>query len=362
MTGFTYNGVHCSAFGLGYIPDRTEQWFPDPEYEINDKDVEWKDGGYYYGANAKVRVFTLKCYFEEIDIATRQKIKQWVRRDSVGKLVFDDKPFVYWIVRPAKIPVGNWYLDSNESHSGTVTITFNAYEPFGYMTRKSNTAQDDDDAGDYCNIIDQIEMPDEPQAGDTSFDIYNPGTESCGLTIEISGSTDNPFRFYNETNGSKCEFGDLPTSTMRVKIDGDTGYVSAYLAGSESTESGFAYHDKGVVKLTPNSMTDCGYHYSGTSGTLHMFELIGEMVTSRMIGAKIYIDSVVGAFTVTSVSTANNRVYCTATGLPTVPETGTCTVQTLNHIVIQEKRDGAWTTPSTLTLTYIKTDYFPRVL
>lgn len=257
MTGFSYNGVHCSTFGLVYVPSYDDLWVSNPEFDVYDKDVEWRHGGYWYGAKARKRTFTIKCLFEEIDIATREKIKQWVRRDSAGQLVFDDKPFVYWDVRPGKIPVGNWYMDNNDTHSGTVTLTFNCYDPFGHLTRKyntpSNTGVHDDGASDYCNLIMYDEMPADPVPTDTSFNVYNPGTEECGLTIEISGTTSNPFRFFNATNNTECVFESLPADGLHVKINGENGYVMTKMAGSDFGENGYAYHDRGVVRLSPNT-------------------------------------------------------------------------------------------------------------
>lgn len=364
MTGFTYNGVHCSEFGLEYIPDRSAQWFPDPEYDVYDKDVEWMHGGYYYGSRATVRKFQLKCFFEEIDTATRQAIKNWVRRDSTGVLIFDEIPFIYWLVRPGKIPVGNWYLDNNETHSGTVDLTFNAYSPFGRLLRKANTSgRTDDHSEDYCNLISADDMPAEPITSDTSFDIYNPGTEPCGLYLELSGSVSHPFRFFNESNGTKCEFNSLPSNNLRILVNGDSGYVTTYAAGSESTENGFAYHNKGVIRLNPN----CGksgveYTYLGRNGTLYAFELDGCKVSNDLAGAEFKLEGVNTVFTVVSVSRGVNRVYCSADGQPTVPASGTCSYKTLNHIVIQEKTNNTWSAPTTLQLTYIHTDYNPRAL
>ena len=361
MTGFTYNGTHSSEFGLYYIPDETDSWIKDAEYDVYDADVSWKHGGYYYGNKTKVRTFTIKCMFEEIDVATRQAIKAWLHRDTNGTLVFDEIPFVYWNVHPGKIPVGEWYLDNNESHSGTVTITFNAYEPFGYLTRKSNRDIPPDNANDYCNLIDMHDMPADPTVSSTSFEIYNPGTENCGLTIEIAGTTSNPFRFYNNTNGTVCMFNSLPTSSLHLKIDGDTGFVSTFMSGSDSAENGFAYHDRGIVRLSPNyGRSNIAYRYLGKNGTLYIFELTGYTVTNNLIGANVMVGDI--KFTVASVSRVLNRVFCTAENNPTFPESGTCTVRTMNNISIQEKSGNSWVAPSTLSLSYISVDYRPRAM
>lgn len=361
MFGFTYNGIHSSRYGLYYTQSAEEKWFNDPEYDVYGEDIDWRHGGYYYGCKAKVRTFTIKCCFEEIDIATKQHIKQWVGRDTSGKLIFDDMPFVYWNVHPGKIPVGNWYLDTDESHSGTVTITFVAYEPFGYLTRKYNApGSPDDGAENYCNIISVSEMPPAPTTSSTSFDVYNPGTEECGLSIEISGSTSNPFRFFNNANGTMCVFGSLPTNNLHVLVDGDTGYV-----GMANGTNGYAYHDKGIVKLSPTTgRDDVPFEYTGLNGTLYGF-ILGEYdVTKKCVGATLKIDGVDDTtFTVTNVAIGINKIYCTRDGDGTPPETGTCSIKQVNVISIEEYVNSSWTkNHSTLSLNSISVDYNPRLL
>lgn len=364
MLGFTYNGIHSSTFGLYYIPDAEDQWFNDAEYDVYDNDVDWRHGGYYYDSKAKNRTFTIKCYFEEIDVAKRQQIKQWLKRDTNGQLFFDNMPFVYWIVHPAKIPVGKWYLDTAESHSGTVTITFNAYEPFGYLVRKYNSpSTPDDNAEDYCNLINSDEMPAAPTTTDTVFNVYNPGTEDCGLSIEVAGSTTNKFRFYNESNGTECVFGSLPTNSTHVRVDGETGYVGVGNGGASG--NGYAYHDRGVIRLNPNTgRSDVPFTYNGVTGTTYSFDLSGYPVDNSMIGATMEVEGLNNTtFTVISTNKPNNRIYCTRTGSGTPSSTGECSIKTVNRIVVQEYVSNNWTTTrSTLSLSYIDIDYFPRLL
>ena len=361
MSGFTYNGVHCEDLGLYYIPTKENLWFSDPDYEVYDEGIDWRHGGVYFTSKAKIRTFTLKCYFEEIDVKRRQAIKEWVHRDSSGLLVFDDMPFIYWNVRPGKIPAGNWYLDSNESHSGTVTLTFNAYEPFGYLTRKYNNGQNDH-SEDYCNLIDAGDMPDAPETSDTSFEVYNPGTETCGLSIEIAGSCSNHFRFFNETNGTFCDFNSIPAGGLRLAIDGETGYVDTHVANSSSKENGFAYHEKGVVRLEPNAgRSGVSFVNGTTSGTEYQMDLVGYPVTQAIRGATVTIGNDI-VLTVSSISTANNRIWCTSESAVTMPTSGTCSIKTINKIRIEEKPGDSWVTPTTLSLSYIGIDYRPRAM
>lgn len=255
MSGFTYNGTHCSTYCVYYIPDASDRWFEGPDFEVYSKDVTWKHGGYYYGNKAKNRVFSLKCYFEEITTKQREDIRKWLHRDTHGTLIFDDMPFVYWNVRPTKIIPGTIYNDTGK-YSGTFTVEMTAYEPFGYLTRKSNMPTDDDNANDYCDLIANASMPAAPTTSGSRFDVYNPGREVCGLTIRLRGTTSNPIMFINTDNDTSCVIRTLPTSNLTLDIDGDTGMVKVYQGiYANAYESGFAYHDRGIVRLNPGLNT-----------------------------------------------------------------------------------------------------------
>lgn len=255
MSGFTYNGIHCSTYNIEYIPDAADRWFSGADFDVYDKDVAWKHGGFYYGNKAKNRVFSLKCYFEEITIKQREDIRKWLHRDTRGQLVFDDKPFVYWNVIPTKLIPGNIYNDYGK-YSGTFTLELTAYEPFGYLTRKYNLPTDHDNANDYCDLIAASEMPADPTISDSRFNVYNPGREVCGMTIRLEGSTSNPIMFINADNDTSCVIRDLPPDNLTLDINGETGNVTVYYGSlSGSYESGFAYHDRGIVRLNPGLNT-----------------------------------------------------------------------------------------------------------
>lgn len=412
LSGFTYNGVHSEEFGLYYLPTEEDRWFLDPEYEVYSTDIEWKHGGVYYDSKATIRTFTLNCFFENIDVAKRQAIKAWLKRGTIGMLTFDDMPFVYWIVRPGKIPVGNWYYDQ-DTFSGTVVITFNAYEPFGYLTRKCNTGSVSDNAADYCNLIDEEDMPAAPEIyvprkyTKTSqtlvldspywFEVYNPGTEACGLSIEIGGSTSNPIRFYNTTNDTFCIFNGLPqievkgaTSSEYIGINGDTGLV--YVSDGDYQYTDFSYHDKGVVRLEPNiGVSNVQYVNGVISEDECAMDIIGYKVTSELKGAVVTfkMEELSDARAiVVDVDSEHNRIYCvpdlyipsdfkggtseSQSEQDEFPETGTISIKTVNRIIVQQwinesirtaiYTSGAWGDPSTLQVDYIKVDYKPRLM
>ena len=87
MQGFTYDGIYSGDMGVWYIPDPSALWSPSPDYEVLDSEDGTRDGGSYYKSRVKKRTFTLSCYYEEITLATREKIRAWLHRDTSGELV-----------------------------------------------------------------------------------------------------------------------------------------------------------------------------------------------------------------------------------------------------------------------------------
>jgi phage-related protein len=258
MGGFTYNNIHSSTYHVEYIPDADDRWFQGADFDIYETNVAWKHGGYYYGNKAKIREFTMKCWFDQITKKQREQIRKWLGRDTSGTLILDDMPFVYWKVRPAKVIPGKLYNDHqdftmNHVYSGTFTLVLHAYDPFGYLTRKYNTQSDDDNANDYCDLLPQSEMPAAPSTSSYSFNVYNPGTEPCGLRIKIGGTATKTFRFFNSTNKTRCELNGLPSSLV-VDIRGDTGRITLHTANSElNEEENWSYHNGGYIILSPGT-------------------------------------------------------------------------------------------------------------
>lgn len=368
MSGFTYNGVHCSTYKCEYVPDGSARWFEDAAFKVYDSDVTWKHGGYYYGNRVNIRQFKLKCYFEEITVAEREKIRRWLGRNTSGRLIFDDRPFIYYNVRPTNVVSGEIYNDTGK-YSGTFTVTFSAHDPFGYLTRKSNAGTESDNAEDYCGLISTSNMPDSPTTSSTSFNVYNPGTEACGLSIQVAGTAGKPFRFFNKANGTQCAISSLPSNGLILDINGDTGMVLVKSSVSAKTgNNGYAYHDYGYVRLEPWEQyvsVPCTFAVDGQNNNNRIITLTNMPASEKMLGALIDVSATRKAHVI-AVNTSNNKLTCTISGSGAMPTGGSGTVDRIllmNQIIIEEKNtNGAWVTPTSLTLTTLNIDYSPRAL
>lgn len=257
MDGFSFNGTHCSEFGIGYIPAPANRMLGVPEYSQIEETVTGRHGGYNHGNQVKIREFKLECYIEGASIETFERMYQWIHRDQAGKLIFDDRPFVYYNVYPSQKPTGKLYPSSDSCNSynkdklwsGTLTLYFKAFEPFGYMNYTSYEGYDIDGASMYCGIIESHEMPPkiEPSVGD--YLVYNPGTEVADTVIRISGTAPEGVSIVNYTTGDKCVLLTLPPDPDYLELDSQSGSVQQLPSKSESFA--FEYHDEGFIRLAP---------------------------------------------------------------------------------------------------------------
>lgn len=293
MDGFSYRGVHCCEFGIGYIPGPAERMLNYPEFKQYEEDVKGRDGAYYYGNNVNVRDFELDCYVEKVSTEDLEKMYQWLHRDYEGKLVFDNRPFVYYEVRPSKPPKGNLYPTTEYCNStgvtlwsGTLTLYFKGYEPHGKMSYIFYEETDVDNAKDHCGILPRSKMPSQisPQAG--SYLVYNPGTEKTNTVIRIAGHAPNGVTITNNTTNEKCTLLHLPANTDWLEIDGNVGGV--YEEGS-NPHLAFEYHEEGYITLAPCVPYCRDISATYTKGS-NIVSVLDTRMTDEFVGRYIWIN------------------------------------------------------------------------
>lgn len=210
MDGFTYRGVHCEELGCTYIPDASANWFASPDFDVSTDSVNWRDGRLYYYTRRKPRTFTLNCYFENITKAGREQIRRWLDAKTSGDLVFDERDYVKYKVRPGKYVQGKIYRQHEDywledRYEGTFTITFEADDPIGYLTKLTDDDLLDTQHGRICNILPTSLMPAAPTASSRDFMILNQGTMPCHPIIRLAGTASNGLDILNNTNGDLCQ-------------------------------------------------------------------------------------------------------------------------------------------------------------
>lgn len=274
VTGFTFMGMHSSDLGVYYAPDAGTMFDDREDIDIYEDDVEWRDGGLYYGMKAKPKEFSLSCFFEDLPERQYQRMKQWLDAGNQGKLIFDDAPWKYYDVVLTKKTSGKTYLHRNEAsgqkeYSGTMTITMTAYAPpFAHMTCKAINADAPEGITDVCNILKAEEMPPAPAVDDRDFLVYNCGIVTTPCVMRIGGTVDeNGMTIVNETTGQKCRLTSLPPSPAYLEIDSGKGSVKVVDPSTASKMIAFEYHDLGYISLAPNSLLDDTVRIAHTAGS-----------------------------------------------------------------------------------------------
>lgn len=265
-SGFTFKGIHSSRFGVYYIPDYSKMFDDRAEVSVYDNDIDWRDGGVYYGKRTKPRVFELDCFYEDLDERTYNQMKQWLEADGKGRLILDESPWKYYDAVLTKTMTGKKYVHQDEDSmkplfSGTFTATMTAYDPpYGKMLYKAIDKDEPDSNGAVreCGIIPKEYMPAEPSVEDRSFLIYNCGTRQTPCVIRIGGETDTDgIAIINETNGSTCKIKALPPDPAYLEINSEDGSVKVIDPTTSRSEIAFEYHDLGYITLSPcESMFD----------------------------------------------------------------------------------------------------------
>ena len=225
------------------------------EYETTDTDYESRDGGYFYGNRVKPKEFSLSCYFEDITTEMKEDMIRWLDRRTDGKLIFDRRPWCWYDVRPTKIAQFKEYTAADGNISGTFTVTFTAYDPFAVMEKLSltNAAADRGEKAETA-ILYTSEMPAAPAVNESSFLLYNPGTEMADTVIRIAGDTGEEMKIKNITTGQECVLKNVTragTTAAGLWIEIDSKRGQTKLKGAAEDSLAYELHDGGYIQLAP---------------------------------------------------------------------------------------------------------------
>jgi len=260
---------------------------------VLDYDKAWFPGGEYYHTRVKTKKKEITCYYEQITIAEREDILRWLDRRTSGELIFDDRPYAVYTVRPTKKIAFKDYLQmeaDNELYSGTFTITFSAHDPFARLTcttlEECNTVQARAELG----LLPAAYMPPAARPGNTDALVYNPGTETGHSIIRFAGrvgSTDLTIK--NTTTGDVCKLkAGLETGDYEYyELDSKTGRVTK--TNIDGTVLDFAFHDEGYITFAPCRPIEENIRVSKTANSRNITTSSG-FFTEDMKGKYIYLD------------------------------------------------------------------------
>lgn len=211
--GFSFNGYRSEELGIVRVSDGS-RYDEDLLPTSQDKTVQVPggDGFYYFGSDYTQRQFSINIAFDELTEAQFRKLQQVFGTKELGKLIFDERPYKYYMVKSGN-PQLKYICFGKEGepriYKGEGTLTFTAYYPFAKSVFKflEKTQKEGKEVyvlqGTYSNIEEWAEasgmkaqgtldkVPKNPTGGAYSISVYNAGDLEADFILKFNGAPSN---------------------------------------------------------------------------------------------------------------------------------------------------------------------------
>ena len=252
--GFSFNEHRSESLGIVRVSDGS-RYNEDLVPTTQDKTVQVPggDGFYYFGSDYTQRQFNINIAFDELTEKQFRELQQVFGTKELGKLVFDERPYKYYMVKSGKPQLK--YIcfgkDGERIYKGEGTLTFTAYYPFAksifkFLNEYGNKNKDEwkeasgmkAEKGTYDTVSDN-----------GSISVYNAGDLETDFILKFDLPVDN-------------------TSISDIKITlskENVGKVEAFLDlkgfSKKNTDTGFQINTK-------TNLIE-GFNAEGLTGTLY---------------------------------------------------------------------------------------------
>ena len=252
--GFSFNEHRSESLGIVRVSDGS-RYNEDLVPTTQDKTVQVPggDGFYYFGSDYTQRQFSINIAFDELTEKQFRELQQVFGTKELGKLVFDERPYKYYMVKSSKPQLK--YIcfgkDGERIYKGEGTLTFTAYYPFAksvfkFLNEYGNKNKDEwkeasgmkAEKGTY-DIV----------SNNGSISVYNAGDLETDFILKFSLPADN------------TPIGDIKITLSKENV----GKVEAFL-----DLNGFSKKDAdtGFQINTKTNLIE-GFNAEGLTGTLY---------------------------------------------------------------------------------------------
>ena len=209
--GFSFNEHRSESLGIVRVSDGS-RYNEDLVPTTQDKTVQVPggDGFYYFGSDYTQRQFSINIAFDELTEKQFRELQQVFGTKELGKLVFDERPYKYYMVKSSKPQLK--YIcfgkDGERIYKGEGTLTFTAYYPFAKSVFKFLEKEIEKETGKevyvlrktYSNIEEWAEassmkaqgaldkVPKSPTGGVYSISVYNAGDLETDFILKFNGA------------------------------------------------------------------------------------------------------------------------------------------------------------------------------
>ena len=212
--GFSFNEHRSESLGIVRVSDGS-RYNEDLVPTTQDKTVQVPggDGFYYFGSDYTQKPFTIPIAFDGLTEKQFRELQQVFGTKELGKLVFDERPYKYYMVKSSKPQLK--YIcfgkDGERIYKGEGTLTFTAYYPFAKSVFKFLEKEKEEETGKevyvlrktYPNIEEWAEasgmksqgsldkVPKSPTEGVYSILVYNAGDLEADFILKFNGAPSN---------------------------------------------------------------------------------------------------------------------------------------------------------------------------
>ena len=252
--GFSFNEHRSESLGIVRVSDGS-RYNEDLIPTTQDKTVQVPggDGFYYFGSDYTQKPFTIPIAFDGLTEKQFRELQQVFGTKELGKLVFDERPYKYYMVKSGK-PQLKYICFGKEGeriYKGEGTLTFTAYYPFAksifkFLNEYGNKNKDEwkeasgmkAEKGTYDTVSDN-----------GSISVYNAGDLETDFILKFRLPIDN------------TPIGDIKITLSKENV----GKVEAFLDLNGFSKKGA---DTGFQINTKTNLIE-GFNAEGLTGTLY---------------------------------------------------------------------------------------------
>ena len=252
--GFSFNEHRSESLGIVRVSDGS-RYNEDLVPTTQDKTVQVPggDGFYYFGSDYTQRQFSINIAFDELTEKQFRELQQVFGTKELGKLVFDERPYKYYMVKSGK-PQLKYICFGKEGeriYKGEGTLTFTAYYPFAksifkflneYGHKNKDEWQQASGMKAEKGIYDIV-------SNNGSISVYNAGDLETDFILKFSLPVDN------------TPIGDIKITLSKENV----GKVEAFLDLNGFSKKGA---DTGFQINTKTNLIE-GFNAEGLTGTLY---------------------------------------------------------------------------------------------
>lgn len=216
--------------------------------------VDGQIGEYDFGTSFRARIFSLQCFTDKIGEFDLLNLHNWLKPGKVGKLVFAETPYKYYIVKlesPAEFSFVPFFEEGENVYKGEIELELSAAYPYALSFFNSletvNFSLPQHQGGRIFNIG-KTEISN-VSSGDTIF-AYNGGNIISGAIIQITG-TWNDLIVRNLTTKQEFSLSRQTQPNTTIEIDSTLGQVRLQTGGLAANihKGDFIYiQEAGLVK------------------------------------------------------------------------------------------------------------------